>query len=175
MIAWARFLQECFGAVAGRALTPAEQEMDKQRPSAGMTQLELIGWQVDCCCIADDTRLLFLYPPAEASELAGFELSLRTSFRLQLADRSETIVDPSGPREALGPLLGLYGRCVEDARVNAEGTLELEFVDGASLIAEPDSLCEAWTLRGPRQEELVCLPAGDGVVAFAAERSSSRN
>jgi Family of unknown function (DUF6188) len=175
MIPWSRLLQERFAAAATqRAFSPTEQEMDEQRRTARTTRLDLIGWQVDCCCIADDARLLFLYPPDDASEISGFELSLRTPFQLQVADRNETMADPTGPREALGPLLALYGRCVRDARVSDEGALELEFADGAWLCAEPDLVYEAWALRGPHQEELVCLPGGDGVVAFAPERSTSR-
>jgi hypothetical protein len=175
MIAWARRLQERLAAGAARhAGSPTEHEMDERRRTAGTTRLDLVGWQVDCCCIADDARLLFLYPPDEAPEISGFELSLRTPFRLQVGDWGETMADPRGPREALGPLLALYGRSVRDARVSDEGALELEFAGGASLRAEPDLVDEAWALRGPHQEEVVCLPAGDGVVAFAAERSGSR-
>ena len=145
--------------------------MAEHRRTAEVTPLGVVGWQVDCCCIAEDARLLFLYPPPNASEISAFELSLRTPFRLRLATGRETLLDPAGAREELAPLLALYRRTVADAVVGDDGTLTVDFADGATLVAEPDPVCEAWELRGPRNEQVVCLPAGDGIVTFGGARS----
>jgi hypothetical protein len=169
MIGWPRLLQKRLAAAAARRRI-SSPAVDEWPTAARRTRVELVGWRVDCCCIAEDARLLFLYPPEGELETHTFELSLRTPFRLRLDDAIANTIDPGGPRERLGPLLALYGSAVVDARVSDDGMLSLDFAGGASLVAEPHLVDEAWRLRGPRGEELICLPAGDGAVAFAGER-----
>jgi hypothetical protein len=129
----------------------------------------LDGWRVDCCCIDQDVRLLFLYPPPEVAELDTYELTLRTPFTVDDGGR-RYLLDPQGPRERLGPLLTVYDRVVETASVDADGALTLTFIDGGILLTEPDLALEAWELVGPRENRVVCLPRGDGVVWFRDER-----
>jgi hypothetical protein len=135
------------------------------------TPIPLAAWRVDCCCIADDVRLLFLYPPPGATDLDTFELSLRTPFVLDVKGQKH-LLDPTGPRERLGPLLGVYGRAVAGAAVGRDGTFSLSFTNGATLIIEPDLVLEAWELAGPRGAKLVCLPGGDGTVSFDRQRAT---
>jgi Family of unknown function (DUF6188) len=131
----------------------------------GSTPLALGGWQVDCCCVAEDVRLLFLYPPPGATELDTFEVSLRTPFVIDVRGKQH-LLDPTGPRACLAPLLALYGRAVKAASVSSDGTLSMTFADGAMLVVEPDLILEAWELTGPRQTRVICLPGGDGAVWF---------
>jgi hypothetical protein len=142
-----------------------------QRPAAVRPPLR--GWRVDCCCVDDEARLLFLYSPDATAELDRFELALRGPFWLRLDDGGEFFLDPTGPPQALGPLLALYDTTVDEASVAGDGSLTLSFTGGAVLHVEPDLLLEAWQLCGPRRQQTICLPAGDGFVSFGGDRRAA--
>jgi hypothetical protein len=141
---------------------------EKSAPESGdVVELPLRGWQVDCCCVDDAFRFLFLYGPDGSSELDRFELALRGTVRLLSAEGdAPTFVEPQGPRDQLGPLLGLIDSKVSAAAAAPDGTLYVAFNNSARLIVAADELLDAWSLIGPRSEQLVCLPGGDGVVSF---------
>jgi Family of unknown function (DUF6188) len=123
----------------------------------------LAGWRVDCCCVDDEARLLFFYPPAGMSELDSFEIGFRAPVRLRLPNEDERALDPRGPRRELGPFLALFGLTVTDATVVSDGGLTIDFDDGARLTSPPHPRLQAWEIRGPRDSVLVCLPGGDAV------------
>ena len=133
-------------------------------------RLPLTGWRVDCCCVDHEARLLFLYGPRGAAELDRFELVLRTTLQLRPADGYSVEIDPLGAPEGLAPLLALVRRAVITATATPEGELFVAFDDGAQLHVAPDLTLEAWALVGPRTEQLVALPAGDGYVCFSDEQ-----
>jgi hypothetical protein len=100
---------------------------------------------------------MFLHP--DDSE-AYVEVVLESPFGLSIAGEEEAILDPSGPPEALGPVLRLRHAVVDEALVEQDGTLTLAFRGAQHLRSEADPNYEAWQLVGPNGLLVVCLPGG---------------
>lgn len=79
-------------------------------------------------------------------------------------------MDPeSADRAELGPALNLFFATVSDALAYKSGRLEVRFVggrpgypvDGWVLRADPDERYEAWEVRGPGRQLIVCGHGGE--------------
>jgi hypothetical protein len=90
-----------------------------------------------------------------------FWLRLETPFSYRGPDGTALLIDPEGPRRALGPVLGIFGLNVHRALAYNFGVLDLRFADGSSLTAEPDGQYEAWEFHSDNGI-LVVPHAGNG-------------
>ena len=131
--------------------------------------LGLEGWRVERCSFDYQTRLLFLHPDDSETHVV---VVLESWFGLSIAGEEELILDPSGPPEALGPVLLLRHAVVDEALVEEDGTLTLAFRGAQHLRSEPDPNYEAWQLVGPNGLRVVCLPSG-GESAIWEEREEA--
>jgi hypothetical protein len=73
-------------------------------------------------------------------------------------------LDPED-RDQLGPLLGVYPDSLRSGRVDADGTLRLNFASGASIAVPSDPQYEAWNIVGPGSALIVCMPGTSGELA----------
>ncbi len=80
-------------------------------------------------------------------------------FRYRSA-RTVRVLDPQGPRSALGPALNLVGAAVAAAQVFRDGDLTVSFADDRSLEVSPLERFEAWQVTGPGFLA-VCRPGGE--------------
>jgi uncharacterized protein DUF6188 len=119
--------------------------------------IALRGWRVDRCSFDYQTRLLLFYSPDDKLD-EGFEIILGTTFELVRPGKEGQRLDPQGPHDTLGPVIGLFQANVEEALVERSGTLSVTFHDGSRLRCEPNPDYEAWELSGPGGLLIVCIP-----------------
>lgn len=73
----------------------------------------------------------------------------------------EILIAPDGPPEKIGPVLEVLHKCVERVDAFKDGSLEIDFVEGARLRVPVSSDFEAWSVVGPFGLRLVSLPGGE--------------
>jgi Family of unknown function (DUF6188) len=89
----------------------------------------------------------------------GYEVRVEVPFTLQI-DGIDREIEPG--RDADAPAVAqLSGQVVSLARADDSGSLRIDFVGGAKLLAMPDSNFEAWTVAGPNGLKVVCGPGGE--------------
>jgi Family of unknown function (DUF6188) len=73
-------------------------------------------------------------------------------------------LDPED-RGGLGRLLHVYPDSLQSSRVGPDGTLRLEFASGISIAVPSDPQYEAWSIVGPGNALVVCIPGTAGELA----------
>jgi hypothetical protein len=91
-------------------------------------------------------------------QFEGIEVVIEEPFDLTVGTASHHL-EP-GERGGLGPLLALYPDRLEDASVDADGSLHLAFTSGARITVRPNAQFEAWQVSGPENYLVVCTPGG---------------
>ena len=92
------------------------------------------------------------------------EIVIGSNFVLTV-DGTAHPLDPED-RNQLGPLLGIYPDSLSSGGVDAEGTLRLDFASGASIAVPSDPQYEAWSIVGPGNALIVCMPGTSGELAI---------
>jgi hypothetical protein len=116
-------------------------------PASGV-RLRLAPADLTFLRINHETRLQF----------EGSEVVIEEPFVLTTGSGSHHL-DPA-ERLDLGPLLALYPDRLEEASVEADGSLRLTFLSGARITVPPNPQFEAWQVNGPEDYLVVCAPGG---------------
>jgi len=69
-----------------------------------------------------------------------------------LAERGPTTICPA---------LGVLHQELKSLEVHKSGILEIVFLNGDKIVVNPDPQYEAWTLNGPDDLLMVCMPGGE--------------
>jgi len=117
-------------------------------------------WQLDI----EDPDLNFVRIDHQTRlQFGDVQVVIESPFVLTIAG-ADHLLDP-GDRCGLGPLLGLYPDSLTASRVGPDGTLLLNFAGGASVTVPPDVNYEAWSVNGPGNALVVCMPGTAGELA----------
>jgi Family of unknown function (DUF6188) len=116
----------------------------------------MVGWEVRRCCIGFRAELTLAGSrrPDAPEGLLALTGVVRIAHGATIYD-----LDVSGPKEKLGPLLGVVGLGVASCTVMPDGELVVGFDQGWRMGIAADRSFEAWELRTPA-EYLVCQPGG---------------
>lgn len=90
-----------------------------------------------------------------------FFLRMESAFALDLDGKTVRLSPEDDEPELFQPMSGLVGQIVAESAIDDAGNLTLVFGNGVTLIAQPDSSYEAWTLTGPNGLMVVCMPGGE--------------
>jgi hypothetical protein len=116
-------------------------------------QREMSSEDLNFIRIDNQTRLQF----------GDVEMVIESPFVLTI-DGTDHPLDPDD-RGGLGLLLRVYPDSLRSGRVDPDGTLRLEFASGASIAVPSDPQYEAWSIVGPGNALVVCIPGTSGELA----------
>lgn len=117
----------------------------------GGYDLHLAGFTVLQCCVDAGFTLLWAKPSHLTPNQQYASLRVDGPFDLTL-DGSTFHCDPERDIRTLQPAILLYKRTVQEAHLDAQGTLVLTFVDTTTLMVPPDPIYESWTLSNWSRE-----------------------
>ena len=127
----------------------------------GRTTVTVSEWQLD---IADADLSFIQIDHQTRLYFGGVQVVIESPFVLTIAGIDHCL-DP-GDRGGLGPLLGLYPGSLKASHVHPDGTLRLDFAGGALVRVPSDERYEAWSVNGPGDALIVCLPGTAGELAI---------
>lgn len=79
-------------------------------------------------------------------------------------NEDEVRLAPEQEPEALGPVLSVLHRSIEEIVAHKDGLLEVRFAGGGALRAPATTDFEAWNVVGPHGLRLVAMPGGEVAV-----------
>lgn len=106
-------------------------------------------------CRHDTAGLAITLRCAREDELDS-RVGLWNEFEYQPAGGSPVVIGESGWEVTVS----LVGRTVDAAEAD-EGTLRLDFDDGARIRCRPDGSYEAWQVMGPDVGMVICMQSGE--------------
>lgn len=104
------------------------------------------------------SRLCFDYAVTLMTQ-NGSRLTFESDFALTLPDREAIVVDPERV-VGVEAILSLLHQQIRSAAARSDGSVEVVFVNGATVAAVPDPHYEAWTLTGPNEFMVISTPGG---------------
>ncbi len=137
------FIRESDGTIGQGKVVVAGQDWQREMSGEDLTFIR----------IDHQTRLQF----------GDVEMVIESPFVLTV-DGTDYPLDPED-RGGLGVLLRVYPDSLTSGRVDPDGTLRLEFASGASIAVPSDPQYEAWSIVGPGNALVVCIPGTSGELA----------
>jgi Family of unknown function (DUF6188) len=138
------FIRESDGTIRQGKVLVAGQDWQREMSSEDLNFIR----------IDHQTRLQF----------GDVEMVIESPFVLTV-DGIDYPLDPDD-RGGLGLLLRVYPDSLRSGRVAPDGTLCLEFASGASIAVPSDPQYEAWSIVGPGNALVVCMPGTSGEFAI---------
>ena len=92
---------------------------------------------------------------------ADYELRVETNAAIEIPGEAALAFDPERPGTVAARLVNLIGKRVSRAEATNTGVLDIHFDDRVQLVVPPNDNYEAWSISGPRQERIVCMPGGE--------------
>lgn len=93
-----------------------------------------------------------------------FEIRIESSFVIQDEAGATASMDPSGEPQGLAESLWLLRKSVTRAIAYKDGRLQIDFVGGHRLLAQPDGEFESWQFTGPAGLRMMANTDGELVV-----------
>lgn len=104
---------------------------------------------------------LTLHSSAEQGE---FELRVENSFSFSGGGEEPREFDPEHGAAALSEVLVVEQMSFKCVIAGKDGTLKVDFHEGATIVVPPSDEYESWMVTGPRGMHLICMPGGDVAV-----------
>jgi hypothetical protein len=127
----------------------------------GRTTLTGSEWQMD---IAEADLSFIQFDHQTRLQFGDVQVVIESPFVLTIAG-VDHLLDP-GDRGGLGPLLCLYPDSLKASHVHPDGTLRLDFAGGAIVRVPSDEHYEAWSVNGPGDALVICVPGTAGELAI---------
>lgn len=129
--------------------------------------LNVHAWQITRCMIDYGVTL----EAADGDHWIRFRLG--SDFVFTSSDERLLIDLGSNSPTAVCPVLKVLHKNIGEAKAFKDGTLRIEFADGAVITAAPDDRFEAWEISSEHQEiTIVSLPGG-GLVTWKSPNSAT--
>lgn len=126
-------------------------------------EIPLTGKSVSRFIIDRRVILDFLDPEDEETTI-----EIEADFKVKV-DSGEYMLSPE-KRTDLGPIFELFNYTVQSAVAFKNGTLELKFVENATLTVSPTPELESWQVIGARGLRVVCTGGGQ-IFTWQADHS----